>query len=544
MSNHPNVISKILLEAKAHSDEKEFSKALLSLEKALKIDPKNKSTLTLKVHIGLNNGDRTAAKAALNSLIACDPLNLKYSITLAQLYCDAGEESLAPSVFEPLLLQFTHPDLFFNYAWFLTRAAEYKKAIDNYRKAIDQGLKGPEEAHLNIANIYSTWMFEPEKAKKELIQAVKLKPDYISALYNLGNLEEDSGNRDSAKTYFKNILTLEPNHAKALARIAMASNDNEEAIAICRGLHTMLKNPTLEEDSRVDCYYALGKLQDQQGNYDEAFSCWQSANIINTKLVGRFSKNDFSRTIERLIKFYSIEYCENIQAKNDSKLVFIGGMFRSGSTLIEQILASHPALTAGGELDYFPRKAKQIDALNPSQRAFSATLLDSIGDEYLEYLNSSFPLDTIVTDKRPDNILHIGLIKTIFPNARIIITKRQLLDNCLSIYSYRFGSDMNYACNLTDIAFYNKQINKLVDHWLSLFADTIFVVDYDYLVHDAEKMIADLLGFLGLSWDGRCLDFHRLRNIVNTASVWQVRRPLYSSSSGRWKNYQRYLCEL
>jgi hypothetical protein len=208
------------------------------------------------------------------------------------------------------------------------------------------------------------------------------------------------------------------------------------------------------------------------------------------------------------------------------------------------MLASHPQIVAGGELDYFNRIAKKINSLDPPESGYSNTLLNSLADKYNEQLQRLAEPGMIVTNKRPDNALHIGLIKTLFPHARIIFTRRELRDTCLSIYSHRFAQEMNYACNLWDIKFYSNELDRLTEHWMNLFPKTVHVVDYDALVKNPKRNISKVLRFLDLNWDNACLEFHHLRNIVSTASVWQVRRPLYTSSSGRWKNYRMYLSDI
>ena len=195
-----------------------FGDALSLLEQVLKIFPENKTALLYKAEIGIQTCDKQITEAALKSLILIAPHNLQYSITLAQLYFDNGELERAPKVFEPLIQQFKHPDLHFNYAWFLTRAADYNNALENYQKAIDLGLQGSEEAHLNMANIYSSRLFQQNLAKNHLMVALKIRPNYVDALYNLGNLEEDSGDRTAAKLQFQRILSIDPSHAKATAR--------------------------------------------------------------------------------------------------------------------------------------------------------------------------------------------------------------------------------------------------------------------------------------------------------------------------------------
>jgi tetratricopeptide (TPR) repeat protein len=527
---------------KAAMQQRNFDDALLLLEQMIKINPSNEIALTLKVQIGLQSQDWQISEAALASLIRIAPHNLQYSITLAQLYLDNSEIERAPKVFEPLIKQFKHPDLHFNYAWFLTRAADYSKALVNYQEAIDLGLQGSEEAHLNIANIYSSRLFQPTRAKYHLMLALKIRPNYVDALYNLGNLEEDSGDRAAAKAQFQRILSIDPSHAKATARLALAHDDDSPTLM--SKLETLTKNPSIDDDSRIDCLYALGNLHDRQGNYMQAFKTWTSANALDQKCVGKFDRSLFTSSVNRLIEVYSESWFERLELDNSDEPVFICGMFRSGSTLLEQILASHPHVVAGGELDYFHKTAKNIRSANPPESGYSTALLNSVADGYNEQLQRIGSPKTRVTDKRPDNALHIGLIKTVFPQARIILTRRQLKDTCLSIYSHRFSQDMNYACDLGDINFYSNELDRLTEHWITLFAKTIHVVDYDDLVRNPKQVVSGVLGFLQLDWDKACLDFHQLRNVVSTASVWQVRRPLYSSSSARWQNYQTHLNDI
>ena len=525
------------------AQQQNFTDALLLIEQVLTADSGNEAAQALKVKIGLHSKNSEVTESALKSLVGIAPENLQHSIRLAQFYLDSGETSRAPEVFKPLLSQFQHPDLYFNYAWFLNRAAEHRQALINYQKSIDLGLQGSEEAHLNMASIYSSWLFSPDEAKKHLVMALKINPSYVDALYNLGNLEEDSGNRESAKMQFGKIRHLNPYHGKASARLALATSGGDVSNLISE-LAMLIRHPSVVKDARVDCLYALGKLYDQQQSYGAAFSSWQEANKINQELVGKFDRRIFSDRVDSLIRAYSSSWLKKYEHKNKAEPVFIAGMFRSGSTLLEQMLASHPQVTAGGELDFFPRTAKRIDADNPPESGYPEHLIESIAEDYTRKLSGISSSDTLITDKRPDNALHIGLIKSVFPKARVIVTRRQLMDNCLSIYSHRFGRDMNYACDLEDINFYASELNRLTEHWISLFSSTIHIVDYDDLVKNPKQVLTEVLLFLGLNWDTSCLEFHSLRNVVSTASVWQVRQPLHRNSSGRWRNYRSQLVTL
>jgi tetratricopeptide (TPR) repeat protein len=518
----------------------DYRKALIYLEQLLRSDSKNEKLLCLKVKLGIKLNTNEPTMAALETLILIAPQNLQYSITLANLHLNSGRTQAAPKVFEPLLSKFQHPDLYFNYAWFLSKAADYKNALIFYRKSIELGISGAEEVHLNIANIYSSSLFSPNLAREHLMLALQLKPNYVSAIYNLGNLEEDSGNRSAAIAQFKKIRAINPLHGKASARLAMAM-DADESTTMMQELEALSSNQLVNVDSRIDCLYALGKLSDQRKDYKKAFSHWELANRLNQEQLGQFSRVAFSKTIDGLIKNFSAAWFDNLEQTGTAAPVFIGGMFRSGSTLLEQILASHSGVTPAGELDFFPRTSKELGANYLPSKGYDPSEINSLATQYLKKLNSIDSSDSIVTDKRPDNLLHLGLIKTVFPRSRFIVTERQIKDNCLSIFAHRFGRDMRYACDIEDTYFYSRELNRLVDHWKSLFSDTIHVVQYDELVIDPKTVVSSTLNFLDLEWEDSCLNFHQLHNVVSTASVWQIRQPLYQRSSGRWRHYKSQL---
>ena len=217
-------------------------------------------------------------------------------------------------------------------------------------------------------------------------------------------------------------------------------------------------------------------------------------------------------------------------------------MFRSGSTLVERMLAAHDEVVAGGELDLIP---SIVDRSSPyPEAAGEPKAIARARSVYIEGLSSNFPADKMVTDKRPDNFLHIGLIKALFPDARIIHTQREPLDNILSLYFLHLDPGMAYALDIEDAAHWYGQYQRLMDHWKSLYGADIFDVDYDELVKDPRSVAEPLLAFCGLDWDERCLSPHRVPGSVRTASVWQVREPLHQRSSGRWKNYRAQLGEL
>jgi hypothetical protein len=212
---------------------------------------------------------------------------------------------------------------------------------------------------------------------------------------------------------------------------------------------------------------------------------------------------------------------------------------------LEQLLAGHPGITAGGELEFIPRAVNED--LAPFPESFSSLdgeRLNRLAAEYRAMLAERFPGAANLTDKRPDNFLYIGLIKALFPNAKIIHTVRAALDNCLSIYFLNLDPSMSYALDLLDVGHYYRQYRRLMTLWKTLFPDDIIDVNYDALVRDPKPQLEQALEFLGLGWDERCATVPVAGRAVKTASVWQVREPIHTRSSGRAKNYSKHLQEL
>jgi hypothetical protein len=216
-------------------------------------------------------------------------------------------------------------------------------------------------------------------------------------------------------------------------------------------------------------------------------------------------------------------------------------MFRSGSTLAEQMLARHGRVTAGGELNLIPSLAAAAHPYPEAVAAASSEALAQLRAAYLRRLRTIHPRADLVSDKRPDNFLHIGFIKTLFPEARIVHTVRRPLDNCLSVWFLHLDPGMAYALHLADIGHWYRQYRRLMAHWKSLYGEDIHDLDYDAMVADPRPRIEALLGFCGLDWEEEVLSFHEARNAVRTASAAQVREPLYRRSSGRWRNYERHV---
>jgi tetratricopeptide (TPR) repeat protein len=339
-----------------------------------------------------------------------------------------------------------------------------------------------------------------------------------------------------------------PEAPQILARYAGLQDFSTLDDPLIARLRRVLIQPSLGAADRASVEFALGRALDACEAYDEAFETYRSANRHSRDSAGPgFQDYDLSlerRFIDRLIGAFGAvptHGSAETPAAAWPQPVFVCGMFRSGSTLVEQLLAGHSQITPGGELDFLPRSVQALAPFPESIVSLTASARDALARGYLNRLGESFPKAEYVTDKRPDNFLNIGLIKLLFPKAKIIHTVRNALDNCLSIYFLHLDQGKSYALDLMDIGHHYIQYVRLMAHWRGLYGADILDVSYDELVRNPKPGIGRMLEFIGLEWEDRCLSLQSGGRPVKTASVWQVREPLYQRSSGRSRHYQRQL---
>jgi tetratricopeptide (TPR) repeat protein len=460
-----------------------------------------------------------------------------------------GDLAEAILAHERLLCRYpAHADSWYNLGFLLHRARRYDAALGAYQQALERGAAGPEEIHLNRAVILAEQLGRVDLAEAELGRALERSPRYVPAWINLGNLHEQRGDRTRALQAYEAALAIEPRQALALARLANVMSPAGDAFERLVGrLRLALQRADLRADERADLGFGLGKALDALGSYDEAFEAYAAANRASRASAGtqgpRYDPAAHERFVDALIRAFPGAPAPIDGPPGPKPPVFICGMFRSGSTLIEQILASHPRVTAGGEIDLLPEIAAQHLGRWLREPRVPAAQADvrALAGRYLAGIAQRHPGADLLTDKRPDNFLYIGLIKCLFPHAKIVHTTREPIDNCLSVYFLHLSHAMPYAHDLLDIAHWYRQYRRLMAHWKAVFGPDIHDVHYDALVADPRPAIAGTLAHCGLDWDEACLEFHRTPTVVATPSAWQVRRPLYRQSSGRWRHYERHV---
>ena len=457
----------------------------------------------------------------------------------------------AISSYQELLLRWPeHADSWYNLGLLLRQVRRFDDALICYQKALNLNISNPETVHLNRAVIYSDYLRQDELAERELEAALVLNATYIPALLNLANLHEDRGRRTQALARYREVLGLDPRCFEALARFANMQAPADINLELIAQLRSAIGDTSANDAERATLGFALGRLLDADAAYDDAFLVYSAANRDSKASAAPGTLRYHSRQQEQLVDRLINASVTNpdlsaASAQLNPQPIFVCGMFRSGSTLIEQLLARHPDVVAGGELDLLP--ANIVRELTPFPEALgkiSRPECDRLANVYLDSLRKLFPGATYVTDKRPDNFLYIGLIKSLFPAAKIVHTTRDPRDNCLSIFFLHLDQRMSYASDLLDIGHYYREYRRLMAHWQMLYGADIIEVSYDDFVREPDSVGTTLFNSLGLQFDARYLESGDAEHSIKTASVWQVREPIYRNSSGRAQHYAAQLAPL
>ena len=403
------------------------------------------------------------------------------------------------------------------------------------------------DAHLGLASVLLT-QGKPEEALASCNKALQLDPANTDAIALAATIAKRTGDVDKAFRLLSPLVVNGVQQVNVAVTFAMVSKDlGRQAEAIALMEKTLDSGPALSVTARTNLHFNLGMLYDDIHQYDKAFHHYQQGNRLKPLT---FDQADYARLIERIIAVHTPEFMERLpraRAHSD-RPVFVVGMVRSGTTLVEQILSSHPDVFGAGELPDITGIIRTLPGfLGTDDRYpeclpnFTQEAADVMASRYLDRLAQLAPDSIRVIDKLPGNFMYLGLIELLFPGARIIHCRRDPVDTCLSAYFQDFSSNHPYAYDLSNLGSFYRGYLKLMTHWRNVIRLPLFEISYEDLVEDNERVIRSLVEFCGLGWDDRCLNFYETRRFVGTASNDQVNRPLYRESMQRWKNYERYL---
>jgi tetratricopeptide (TPR) repeat protein len=384
-------------------------------------------------------------------------------------------------------------------------------------------------------------------------EILRLEPEHAQASNNLGSILKEQGLVEEATMQFLNTLRIEPDYAQAfynLCELAVEDRYQFPPGEIDR-VKTLMASDRFSVQDRSLCGFGLGMMLNKQGSYDEAFRYYEEANGLRKRLNQEqnhvFDAQRHGAWVDRIVATHDRAYFEQVQGWGmDTELpVFIVGMPRTGSTLVEQILASHPDVFGAGELIEIPHLISRL-AAEANRELYAAPLLpnpratQNVAADFLKCIPSIPAGSARVTIKNLDNYLHLGLIATLFPRARVIHCRRDPIDACLACYFQSFH-DLIFAWSLEDIGAYYCAYEKLMAHWSRVLPLACHELCYEELVHDQEGVTRKLLAFCGLDWNERCLRYFNTRRVVRTACSLQVRKPISAHTIGRWKHYRSYL---
>jgi len=386
-----------------------------------------------------------------------------------------------------------------------------------------------------------------EEARKTLAKAIELEPSratFRAALAELHHLEGD---------YPQAMKTLEPvlgsaHEVPAVAimfgTVAPRVNRQPEAIEAIRKL---LGAPGVAISQRMKALFTLGALHDSLDQFDEAFEAYRQGNALSPL---RYDARQHHQAIDEVIAAWRPEVVARLpRAKQDAgRLLFIVGMPRSATTLVEQILSVSPDVFAAGELNDMPRLARAAQGgavvgypMITSTERLTQAVVDTAGRGYLEAIRKLRPGNRLLIDKLPMNFINLGLIQQALPGARVIHCRRNAMDTCLSCYFQLFDGNLTFAYALDSIAHFYREYERLMAHWCSVLTLPILHVDYETLIEQQEQVSRQMYEFAGLAWTDDALRFHKSRRTAMTSSNAQVRQPIYKRSVERWRNYEKYL---
>jgi tetratricopeptide (TPR) repeat protein len=442
-----------------------------------------------------------------------------------------------------LEIQPTHSDALSNLAAAFTLLRQPSNAKTHLDK-LTRVLPYSADAHAR-ASANSLKLSDIEQAIRYGRKAVRLAPEYSPGRLALAEALEAGGRFMQAKYQYLTVLAKESDQVTALSRLLSLKGTHIGEQYVCDALR-LLKETQPRDADQVQLRLALAQYYDFRGQYDSAFEHLHAGNVIRFK-NHVFDSAAHSYAVDRLIRTCTSAALMSLPSHNvrSNKPVFIVGMPRSGTTLVEQILSSHPRVAAGGELPFIINIASQITGAGTTYpeatQELDQTAFARLARQYLDKLDVISPSAARVTDKMPFNFMHLWLIVALLPDAAIIHCRRDARDTCVSCYFTSFNEELQFASDLGTLAQYWLDYRRMMRHWRQVLPGRLLEVDYERLVANTEESVREMLAFCGLPWEPACMRFYRTDRGVRTPSRWQVRQPIYRQSVGRWHNYESHL---
>ena len=556
-----------------------IQEALVDIEALVKDFPNSPILYNIRASCYKANGQINASIKDYEKAVTLKPDYAEAYYNLGITFRELGQlEAALKSYEKALAIKHEYPEAHNNLGSVLLDLGSLDSATDHFEWALAFKPNYP-EAHNNLG-VVERKLEKLDKAIKSFNKAIDIQPNYVQAHSNLGNILQDIGQLDAAMDCYKNALAINPNHSQCYLDIGLIHKEKgqiddaikffEKALTInpnhavtydnlsdikkytinqkhITKMQSLLSSDSLSPSDRRHLCFALAKVNENLDNQDELFKYLHEGNRL-LKHELNYSL-DRSKTLFSTVKeTFSTPYPDIEKSLSSEpstfKPIFIVGMPRSGSTLVEQIISSHHAVHGAGELTNLPTIIGPLatDQLNQGINKLPQKPFLSIREQYLDVLSNLNVSESVITNKLPLNFIYIGFILTAFPEAKIVHMKRDARAICWSIYKSNFRNTGNgYSYNFDDLAGFYGLYTDLMDFWHQLFPDRIYDMCYEDLTTNQEEETRKLLEYCELEWDDNCLNFHTSKRAVKTASALQVRQKMYQGSSEAWKKYEVHL---
>ena len=546
LTAEPNsAVALQLLGLIAHQRE-QYAEAVKYLSRSIALQPGQavwhfNLGVSLRAAGKLNLARETYAKA-----IELDPACMQAHYHLGSVLLTLGEQTQALEKFN-VVLKFdpNHTNACYQAGLLYREQGNIGRAVKLLRRAA-QGMPDDPEVQLGLA-VTLIDSGELDEARQILESLRRIHPDRHRVSTALAGIYERQGKPESAWELIEPLLDGAPaafDAALVLADIAKKLDKEDQAI---RTLKACLASDSDPDSQRMLCHFALGQLHDGQGDSDHAFEHFRQANSLNPR---RFDPEQHQHHVDAIIHTFNAKrLADGPRSSHQSpRPIIIVGMPRSGTSLVEQILASHDQVAGGGELPTMPNLAGQLRRLVNSDtepytypQTLNSAQLDEIASIYLAALEKVDAIATHVTDKTPGNFLYLGLIALALPGARIIHCQRDPMAACWSCYTKHFVGEHAYSYDLKHLGQYHRQYQRLMCYWRDVLPIPLHEVQYEQLVTEPETTMRGLVDFCGLDWSDACLHFHENTRRAPTASYDQVRQPIYTTAIDHWRRYESHL---
>ena len=503
----------LLYKGVRHLQASRFRKAENAFKKILVEDENNIDALRFMGILAFKSGNHDIAEAMFTRALQVDPTYTLVWANLAQVFSVTGQLDKAKKSFKNILnMEPKNGLIWAEYGTVLTKLARYSDGKDAYLKALKFKPNSP-RVYLSLGHVYKT-MGEIDNSINSYKSTIKQNNLSGEAYWSLANLKTYSFTNDEIKNM-------------------EATLDTE-----------------ISDIERCQMHFALGKAYEVKKDYNNSFINYSKGNRVKKGLI-KYSSRETSEKTKKVLDFF-IE--ENISSLSNSSTldrdpIFVLGMPRSGSTLVDQIISSHSMVDGTQELPNIIKIAAELnndsdDNYPEVLEDFKSNELSALGLDYIKETKWARESAPFFIDKMPNNFIHIGLIKTILPNAKIIDTRRDAMDTCFSCFKQFFARGQLFTYSLEDLGNYYVDYIKAMNHWHKVYGEDIYTVHYDNVINNTESTIRELIEYCELPFEDNCLEFYKSSRPVKTPSAEQVRQPIYKSGLNYWKNYADFLSPL